>query len=111
MQTSGPSGTGAPRCLNGRQSGRLIVIVFSLLCALAPNAHAQQYILNDLGNLGGSYGTVGAGINASGQVTGASYTTGNVGQDAFLYSGGAMQDLGTSAAIPASGLASTRVGR
>jgi probable HAF family extracellular repeat protein len=44
--------------------------------------------------LGGVSSTAYA-INASGQVVGYSYTAGNVALDAFLYSGGAMQDLGT----------------
>jgi probable HAF family extracellular repeat protein len=47
----------------------------------------------DLGTLGG--GQSGAdGVNASGQVTGYSFTTGNVDFHAFLYDG-AMHDLGT----------------
>ena len=51
------------------------------------------YTITDLGTLGGA-GSVGQGINASGQVTGYSDTA-TGGQHAFLYSGGSMADLGT----------------
>jgi probable HAF family extracellular repeat protein len=44
--------------------------------------------------LGGG-GAYAAGINASGQVTGCSYTASSVYQHAFLYSNGSMTDLGT----------------
>ena len=61
------------------------------------SAHGAATIYN-LGTLGGSESS-GSAINASGQVTGWSYTTGGV-KHAFLYtgtpgSGGAMADLGT----------------
>jgi probable HAF family extracellular repeat protein len=51
------------------------------------------YTITDLGTLGGAV-SVGLGLNASGQVTGYSDTA-TGGQHAFLYSGGAMTDLGT----------------
>jgi probable HAF family extracellular repeat protein len=49
--------------------------------------------MNDLGTLGGSY-SFGRGINASGQVAGDSYTTGDAAEHAFLYDG-TLHDLGT----------------
>ena len=52
------------------------------------------YTLTVLGTLGGTI-SVGRGVNASGQVTGYSYTTGNAAQHAFFYSGGMMTDLNT----------------
>ena len=57
---------------------------------------AQQYTVTDLGTLGGSV-SYGLGINASGQVTGTSYTTGDSAQHAFLISSPytPMTDLGT----------------
>jgi probable HAF family extracellular repeat protein len=68
------------------------------LFLLSSNADAQQYALTDLGNLGGT-SSYAAGINASGQVTGWTYTTGNAAYHAFLYSSGTMQDLGTLGGI------------
>ncbi len=53
-----------------------------------------QYLLTDLGTLGGSTST-GYGINARGQVTGTASTAGNVHTHAFRYSRCSMQDLGT----------------
>lgn len=50
--------------------------------------------MNDLGTLGGT-GSVGNGINASGQVTGTSSLAGDAQSHAFLYSNGTMVDLGT----------------
>jgi len=44
--------------------------------------------------LGGHF-SMGTSVNASGQVTGISYTTGDSATHAFLFSGGAMTDLGT----------------
>jgi probable HAF family extracellular repeat protein len=54
---------------------------------------APVYTITDLGSLGGTL-SEGTAINASGQVTGYSYTAGNQTSRAFLYSGGSMQDLG-----------------
>jgi probable HAF family extracellular repeat protein len=50
--------------------------------------------MTDLGTLGGTYSD-GWGINASGQVTGFSSTTGEASWHAFLYFSGIMTDLGT----------------
>lgn len=63
--------------------------------AFAPlAADAQRYALTNLGTLGGTYVTVNA-VNAGGQATGYSSTTGNQASHAFIYSKGTMQDLGT----------------
>jgi probable HAF family extracellular repeat protein len=61
---------------------------FRVAAAAAPPA----YTVTDLGTLGGT-GSVGLGINASGQVTGGSDMPGNA-YHAFLYDG-VMHDLGT----------------
>ena len=69
----------------------LTVIVFCLTALVRP---ALPSTITDLGTLGGSYSRA-YGINAAGQVVGLSYTIGNAGQHAFLYSKGKMTDLGT----------------
>src|SRR5262252_5312466 len=72
---------------------QLWLVVFLFACPIA--AVAQTYIITNLGTLGGSYSAAHA-INASGQITGSSYTgTGYKVSHAFLYSGGKMIDLGT----------------
>ena len=63
-------------------------------------AHAAAPTIYNLGSLGGENASEGHGINASGQVAGDSYTTGDIFHHAFLYtgtpgSGGVMHDLGT----------------
>jgi probable HAF family extracellular repeat protein len=61
--------------------------------------HAFLYsggVMTDLGNLGATSGESWAfGINASGQVVGASTLNGSTDGHAFLYSHGVMTDLGT----------------
>jgi probable HAF family extracellular repeat protein len=68
-----------------------ISVLAGCIAAVAP---AQTtYTITDLGTLPGGSSSIGLGINASGQVTGASDTTS--GTHAFLYSNGTMTDLGT----------------
>lgn len=55
---------------------------------------AATYNITDLGSFGSQSGAY--GVNNSGQVVGYSYTTGGQ-QHAFLYSNGAMTDIGTTA--------------
>jgi probable HAF family extracellular repeat protein len=47
----------------------------------------------DIGNLGGLGGSVGNGVNASGQVVGQSWTANNAAQHAFLFSNNTIIDL------------------
>src|SRR6185369_11514593 len=49
--------------------------------------------IGGLPTLGGSLSQANA-MNASGQITGLSFTSGNLGVHAFLYSAGSMTDLG-----------------
>ena len=58
--------------------------------------------MHDLGTLGGTHSD-GHGINASGQVTGYSRTTGDAAYHAFLYDG-TMHDLGTLGGTDSYGL-------
>lgn len=50
--------------------------------------------MQSLGTLGGAWSQA-FGINDLGQITGQAYIKNDIGADAFLYDGGAMQDLGT----------------
>jgi probable HAF family extracellular repeat protein len=75
-------------------TSKLASVIFPILLMTPLTGVAQQYTATDIGTLGGS--TVsGTGINASGQVTGFSSTTGNRATHAFVFSAGTMQDLGT----------------
>jgi probable HAF family extracellular repeat protein len=65
----------------------------AFIAALSANA-AQNYTAQPLGTLGGK-GSVGYGINNSGQVTGWSWTTGDLVAHPFLYTDGVMTDLGS----------------
>src|SRR5262245_53426541 len=55
----------------------------------------QTYTITDLGDSLGGTSSGARAINASGQITGYAYRTGNSVTDVFLYSGGVMTDLGT----------------
>jgi probable HAF family extracellular repeat protein len=79
--------------------GRFVSLGIFCLVAIAaiPGvSSAQPFDVTDLGTLGGNFST-GFGINALGQSVGASYTGGNSAYHAFVYSNGAMKDLGTVA--------------
>jgi len=69
--------------------------LFLLLAGLSsvPLAADPLYTVTDLGTLGGS-SSYPTGLNNSGQVVGQSQTAAGL-YDAFLYSNGVMQDLGT----------------
>ena len=82
---------------------RRITNLLCLFCALSftAAAHAASYTVTDLGTLGGTE-SFGSGLNASGQVTGASYTSGDVAYHTFLWkpttpngASGTKTDLGT----------------
>ena len=70
---------------------------------------AQTYSITDLGTLGGNSSGARA-INASGQITGYAYASGNVTSDAFLYSGGKLTSLGTLGGTTGIGLAINSAG-
>src|SRR6476661_8862149 len=78
------------------------IFMLSAFVLSAPTtAHAAQYTVTDLGTLGGTE-SFGNGLNAGGQVAGASYTTGGAAYHTFLWNpatpngaSGAKTDLGT----------------
>ena len=77
------------------QSLGFALLAVGLVSSMAafPTAAARTYTATSLGSLGG--GSYGAAINNRGQVTGWSYTSGNVEIHAFLSSDGRMTDLGS----------------
>ena len=83
---------------SGRPRALLIgAVLFAAVVVLAeaPPARAGQYYTATLLPMLGGTATQGYGINDRGQITGRSYIAGNAAVHAFLYSGGAMTDLGT----------------
>src|SRR5438046_2729115 len=79
-----------------RATLRLLLLTLLSALSLAPtlNAIAQpRYIITDLGTLPGDYESHAFAINNKGQVAGSS--TGEVGPQALLYTGGKMRGLGT----------------
>src|SRR5690349_18315551 len=75
-----------------------ILVVFALLMGLAVQpvsaARATNYIITDLGTLGG-FLSMAIDINNHGQIVGFSSLSGYQGQHAFLWADGVMTDLGT----------------
>jgi probable HAF family extracellular repeat protein len=64
-----------------------------LLIVSAPAVRSQSYTVRDLGTLGGSSGSAADALNASGQVVGRAFTTGNVSVHATLFSGTGSNNL------------------
>ncbi|GAT31488.1 PEP-CTERM protein-sorting domain-containing protein [Terrimicrobium sacchariphilum] len=73
----------------------LLLLAAALAFQAAP-LHAQSYTAIDLGTLGGASSRAN-GINASGQIVGSAYTSGNSAEHATLFSGtgSGNTDLGT----------------
>ncbi len=78
-----------------------IIVLSAFALSVTTAAHAASYTVTDLGALGGTE-SFGSGLTASGQVAGASYTTGSAAYHTFLWTpttpngaNGAMTDLGT----------------
>ena len=74
---------------------RLLKVAFASLFAASASVNAQNYIFTDLGTLGGTISD-GLAINSAGQVVGYSYTAGNAGPRATLWSGNTAIALGTT---------------
>src|ERR1700761_4934396 len=74
---------------------RLSVLIAALLTVSSAHAGgAPPYSIVDLGTLGGTNSN-GNGINSIGQVVGSSTLSGDQYTHGFLYSNGAMKDIGT----------------
>ena len=78
-----------------------IIVLSALALSVTTAAHAASYTVTDLGTLGGTE-SFGSGLNAGGQVAGASYTTGGAAYHTFLWkpttpngASGTKTDLGT----------------
>ena len=92
VRLSGAIGKGSN--VMSRRPAMVLVVLASVLAAGEGNAWGQvRYVVTDLGTLGGSSSQA-FGIDASGQVVG-DVETASGAEHAFLYSSGAMQDLGT----------------
>jgi probable HAF family extracellular repeat protein len=77
------------------------IVLSALALSVTAAAHAASYTVTDLRTLGGTE-SFGSGLNASGQVAGASYTTGSAAYHTFLWTpttpngtSGTKTDLGT----------------
>lgn len=82
----------------GYCSGSRGVVIIDGGCASCDTAVSRDRF----GHAGGQWYSQGFGINNSGQVTGYSYIS-SVASGAFLYSNGAMHDLGTLGGIVSQG--------
>ena len=78
-----------------------IIVLSALALSVTTAAHAASYTVTDLGTLGGTE-SFGSGLNASGQVAGAAYTTEDDAYHTFLWkpttpngASGTKTDLGT----------------
>ncbi len=72
-----------------------VVLLFSVWLIAFPAGTAEvQYVLTDLGTLGGDFAYV-SGINNRGEIVGNSTTNGSTVMHAFIYSNGRLTDLGT----------------
>jgi probable HAF family extracellular repeat protein len=71
---------------------KTVIIIFAIVLLFTNTAFSVEYSIIDL-TFGGTSAAL--GINNSGQVVGYSYTTGDIEEHAFLYSGGVMTNLGS----------------
>ena len=71
--------------------GRIAVLTLAVATAMPA---AADYVITDLGTLGGTT-SIATAINDAGQIAGSSAIAGGTAQHAFLWQGGRMTDLGT----------------
>jgi len=88
----------------------LSAVLFFGLHITSASASAQTYTIKDLGTLGGSYAQA-HGINASGQITGASSLANNTTGHSFLYTAGTLKDIGSLGGTNSVGLAINKSGQ
>jgi len=73
----------------------MLRIAFLLSLAVSSLCAAQTYAVTDLGTLPGGGYSVARGINATGQITGAAGSNNSPNSSVFVYSNGALTNLGT----------------
>ena len=70
--------------MTNTRTTRYVAVLAVFTLSIATAAHAASYTVTDLGTLGGSE-SFGSGLNAGGQVAGASYATGDAAYHTFLW--------------------------
>ena len=90
---------------------RLTFICLTVMAASTFSLAQSSYSVTDLGSLSSNGYTVANGVNATGQVTGASGSTRTNTSDVILYSDGTLTNLGTLGGTSGLGLGINRLGQ
>jgi probable HAF family extracellular repeat protein len=91
LQPSSPLASNPNATVNGEGSS---LGLYPLVADEKQRAHPTNYVIEDLGTLGGTY-SIAVQLSNSGFVTGISNLPGDTAQHAFLWRKGLMTDLGT----------------
>src|SRR3984893_1679082 len=82
------------KALNSAGRARFLMIILIAL-TMSSLSFAQTYTVTDLGDSFGGNSSGARAVNASAQITGYAYASGNNVSDVFLYSNATMTSLGT----------------